>query len=240
MPTPISQFQKPEAEQYKGKRKVFLVPNFAFAPDAPEEGLLLLDRYWSEIRDHIHNLERSLGTVTHVYHETVFNEGDEGMKMVEALSPQGFSFIQAICGSTAKLEATEDQALVEESTDWQRCLSIGLMSQKVLTTALDAYQEVTNQRWAYIGSRIDETLQDEEAGVLFVREDHRIQWPEGIQVFFVAPPALDALKRWISDRLRAAQTPPPADRQAEPDQPTAEQPDTEPAEPKEESNDRED
>ena len=160
MTTSLSQFPKPEADQYKGKRKLFLVPNFAFSPDAPEEGRRLLDRYWSEVRDHVHNLERSLGPVTHVFHEMVFVPGDEGMKMLESLNPQGCSFIRALCSSTAKLEATEDQALVAESTDWQRCISIGLMSEKVLKTALDSYQEVTNRRYEHIGARIDETLED--------------------------------------------------------------------------------
>lgn len=228
MSTPLSQFPKPEAEQYKGKRKLFLVPNFVFSPDAPEEGRRHLDRYWSEVRDHVHNLERSLGSVTHVFHETVFVPGDEGMKMLEAMNPQGCSFIQALCNSTARLEATEDQALVEEGADWQRCISIGLMSEKVLKTALDGYQDVTQRRYEHIGAKIDETLKEGESGVLFMREDHRIQWAPGIQVFFVAPPALDALKRWLNDRLRSVSQPePPPEEKTEPEPPTAEQPDDE-------------
>ena len=202
MTSPLSQFPKPEAEQYKGKRKLFLVPNFSFPRDAPDELNQLLDRYWSEVREHIDNLERSLSTVTHVYHETVFSEGDEGMKMLESLNPKGYSFIQAMCSSTARLEATEDRALLEESSDWQRCISVGLLSQKVLSTALEGYQQATSGRFEHIASRVDESLGEGEAGVIFVREDQRIQWPSDIQVFYVAPPALDALKRWIDDQIR--------------------------------------
>ena len=202
MTSPLSQFPKPEAEQYKGKRKLFLVPNFSFPRDAPDELNQLLDRYWSEVREHIDNLERSLSTVTHVYHETVFSEGDEGMKMLESVNPKGYSFIQAMCSSTARLEATEDRALLEESSDWQRCISMGLLSQKVLSAALEGYQQATSGRFEHIASRVDETLGEGEAGVIFVREDHRIQWPSDIQVFYVAPPALDALKRWIDDQIR--------------------------------------
>ena len=204
MTTPLSQFPKPEAEQYKGQRKLFLVPNFSFPREAPDELNQLLDRYWLEVREHIGNLERSLSTVAHVYHETVFSEGDEGMKMLEAVNPNGYSFIQAMCSSTARLEATEDRALLEESSDWQRCITMGLLSQKVLSAALEGYQQATSGRFEHIGSRVDETLGEGEAGVIFVREDHRIQWPSDIQVFFVAPPALDALKRWIDDQIRTA------------------------------------
>ena len=204
MTTPLSQFPKPEAGQYTGRRKLFLVPNLAFAPGVPEEGARLLDRYWSEVRDHINSLERSLGAVSHVYHETVFSEGDEAMRLLEQLNPKGCSFIQAMLQSTARLEATEDKALVDESFDWQRCISVGLASEKVLNTALEGLQQSTQKRFEHIGSRVDETLKEGEAGVLFVREDHRVQFPSDIQVFYVAPPALDALKRWIADQMRSA------------------------------------
>ncbi|MCH8205602.1 MAG: hypothetical protein IH956_01195 [Chloroflexi bacterium] len=205
MTTPLSQMPKPDAGQYAGKRKLFLVPSFMVGPNAPDEVQQLLDGYWSEVRDHINNLERSLGTVTHVYHEMVFSDGDEGMDLLQMLNPKGCAFIQALCSSGARLEATEDQALVEESADWQRCISVGLVSEKVHKTAVDGYQETTKLRWEHIGTRVDETLKEGESGAIFVREDHRVQFPSDIQVFYVAPPSLDSLKRWLSDQFR----PPP-------------------------------
>jgi hypothetical protein len=203
----LSQFPRPEAGQYAGRRKLFLVPLFALPPGIAEDGAQLLERYWSEVRDHVSNLERSLGAVSHVFHETVFSEGDEGLKMVEAMNPGASAFVQAMCRSTASLEATEDRDLVEENADWQRCISIGLMSQKVISVALDGYRETTKKRFEHMGTRIEETLGEGEVGVLFVREDHNIQFPSGIQVFYVAPPGLDALKRWMDAQTRpAAQT----------------------------------
>jgi hypothetical protein len=229
MTSQLSEMPRPDAEQYKGKRKLFLVPTMAFSPDVPEEGRRLLETYWSEVRDHINNLERSLGAVSHVYHETVFSGGDEGMKLLEALNPAGCSFIQAMCSSTAQLEATEDKALVEESSDWQRCISIGLMSEKVMTLALEGFREATQKRYEHIGARIDETLEEDEAGALFVREDHRVQFPPDIQVFYVAPRALEAVKRWVNDQMRTAmqapETPEPED--SEPEEPASEDTDPE-------------
>lgn len=221
MSTPLSQMPKPEAGQYAEARKLFLVPAYLISPDAPDDAQQLMERYWSEVRDHIHNLERSLGQVSHVYHEALYGDGDDGMRMLEAMNPKGCSFIQAMCQSTARLEATEDRALVEESTDWQRCVSIGLMSEKVATTAMDGYQEATRQRFEHIGSRIDETLQEGEAGALFIREDHKVQFAADIQVFYVAPPALDAIKRWIDDQVRAVTRDVERSQQpSEPDEPT--------------------
>ena len=216
MTTPLSQMPKPEAEQYRQSRKLFLVPAIVFPPDASDEAQRLQESYWNEVRDHIGNLERSLGQVARIYHETVFADGDEGMTLVQTLNPKGSPFIQAMCRSSAKLEATEDRALVEESSDWQRCLSIGLMSSKVRILAIDSLREVTAKRYEHVSTRIDETLQEGEVGALFASEDHRIQFPADVQVFYVAPPSLDALKRWVNDQMRPpAPGPEPEDGQAD-------------------------
>ena len=207
MTTPLTQMPKPEAAQFSGQRKLFLVPIFLFPPDSPDDATQLLERYWTEVRDQIQNLERSLGAVRYVFHETIYAGGEDGLKMVEVMNPFGCSFIQALCGAGALLEATEDQAVVEEHSDWQRCLSIGLMSEKVMNLAITGIQETTQQRFDYIGQRISETLQENEVGVLFISEGHRVQFPIDVQVFFVAPPALDALRRWIGDQMRAVSRP---------------------------------
>ena len=64
----------------------------------------------------------------------------------------------------------------------------------------EAYLEVTNRRYQHIASHIDETLKEDESSILVIGDDHRVQFPNDIQVFYVAPP-LNDLRRWISDRM---------------------------------------
>ena len=202
MTTPLSQMAKPEAGQYAARRKLFLVPIYPFPPDAPDEAARLLERYWSEVRDHIQNLERSLGGLVHVFHEGVYADGDEGAAIVEGMNPHGGSFAQALRRGGATLHATEDRALVMEHSDWQRCLSIGLMSERVMELAMAGVQEAAQRRFEHIGRRVSEGIAEGEVGALFISEGHRVQFAVDIQVFFVAPPAQDALKRWMEERLR--------------------------------------
>ena len=82
MATPITQMPKPDAGQYSGERKLFLVPSFMMPPTLPEDGQALLDGYWSEVRDHVGSLSRSLGQVSRVYHELVHEGGDNGLEGV--------------------------------------------------------------------------------------------------------------------------------------------------------------
>ena len=73
-----------------------------------------------------------------------------------------------------------------------------------MTAAMEGYRKATDARYEHVGARIGETLKEGEAGVLFIREDHKVQFPADVQVFYIAPPALNALKRWIDDQARAA------------------------------------
>ena len=202
MTTPLGEIGKPEAEGFKKGRKLYLVPMFSFGPDVPAELREKVTSYWSGAQEHISRLEAPLGRVDRVYHETVFMPGEEGAKLVEVLNPAGYSLVQSRIEAGAQLEATEDRAQVEESSDWQRCISAGLVSEKASSTVFQSYLEVTNQRYQYIAARIDETLNEDESAILIIGDNHRVQFPGDIQVFYIAPPALNDLRRWISDRMR--------------------------------------
>ena len=201
MTTPLGEIQKPEAERFREGRKLYLVPLFLTPVEPPPEVQEKFGRYWSGAQEHIARLEAALGPVNRVYHETVFLSGEEGAKLVEHLNPGGYPLIRDRCQVGAQLEATEDQSLVEESSDWQRCLYAGLVSQKASSTVLEAYLNVTNRRYQHISSRINETLKEDESAILMIGDNHRVQFPEDMHVFYVAPPALDELRRWINDRL---------------------------------------
>ena len=123
---------------------------------------------------------------------------------MEQMNPFGFPLVRHSCQVGAQLEATEDRALVEESSDWQRCLYVGLVSQKASTTVLQAYMDTINKRYEYIASRISETLKEDESAILIIGDNHRVQFPGDIQVFYVSPPALNDLRRWMDDRSREA------------------------------------
>jgi len=43
----------------------------------------------------------------------------------------------------------------------------------------------------------------DQAGLLFIREGHLAQFPKDIEVFSVAPPALDEIHRWQREQLAA-------------------------------------
>ena len=219
MSTPFVDVGRPTAETYQKGRKLYLIPLFT-APmgptpegndeDAPEASPLeeelrgLLARYWSGAEEHIVRLEATLGKVDRLYHENLVVAGDAGDKLLEQINPYGFTLIRNRIMAGAELEATEDGETLAETADWLTCLRVGLISPKASSTVYQAYVEATNKRYEHIGAQVDRTLKEDEKAILVVGDNHRVQFPSDMQVFYVAPPALDELRRWIDEHLKGA------------------------------------
>ena len=157
----------------------------------------LFDRHWNSIQDQIENLEKSLGAVRHVFHELVHEGGDGATAIVSQVSPRSAAICKRITDSSGVFEKTEDGDALFEMHDWQRCISIGLASEKVSRLAYEGYQDSTNTRNEKIAENIDEVLEDDGIGVLFISEDHRVQFPADIQVFYVSPPTQNEIQQAI-------------------------------------------
>ena len=184
-------------------RKLYLVP-FVFAlQDGPPGYAEKVEAYWAEVGNHVHSLEARFGKIGKVYHESVSLGGEEGLKLVEQLNEKAHKMLRRKCQQGAEFVALEDSALFEQTMDWRRCLAV-LLNGPVLRKVSELYQAASRKRYELMAKRIDETLKDEEAGVLIIGEDHAVQFPSDIQVFYVAPPALDELYRLLRDHARAS------------------------------------
>ena len=99
----------------------------------------------------------------------------------------------------ATLEATEDAEGLWETLDLQRCLMVPFSSEKVAIQLREWFNDSVRRRYEHIAGRIDETLGQDEVGLLIINERHQVQFPADVDVFYVAPPALDQFRRWLDD-----------------------------------------
>ena len=161
-----------------------------------------LERYWREVNEQIANQEAKVGKIKRIYHESMSIGGEEGLKIIAEINALSHLIVKDKFDCGAVFEATELAELADECMDWERCLLMGLFSQKAIKTIAELYQQCSLKRFEYIGKRIDETLQKGEAAVLFIREGHMVQFAKDIEVFSVAPPGLDDIHRWLRDRSK--------------------------------------
>jgi len=197
----LGKIEKPEAQEFVSKRKLYIVPLLFTGKNVPKAYVEKYQRYWQQASEHVANLEDKLGKVGHVYHESVFQAGREGLEAIQKLNADSGRVAKEKSRGGALIEAIEDKALAEESIDWERFILIGFISQKVAQRVSELYIEALRKRYEHIAKQIDETLEAGQAGLLFIREGHMVQFPEGIEVFSVAPPALDEIHRWQREQL---------------------------------------
>jgi len=196
----LGKIEKPSVEEYRAARKLFFVP-LLFTPKQLEGELFeKVFKYWDQVEAQLTNLELKLGIVKKVYHELVPVGGEEGSKIIEELNSTSYGIVKARLDKGAELEPLEDADLLTESMDWTKCLAIGLQNQKVFDKVYEAYLQSQKKRNEHIAKMIDNTLKEGEIGILLMREGHQVQFPADIEVFYVSPPGLDEIKRWLRTR----------------------------------------
>mgnify|MGYP001045277761 CR=1 FL=1 len=201
----VGRIEKPPAERFKQSKKLYLIPLIYSNEGAPDEYKEKYGRYWQQASEQLVNLEAKIGKVRRVYHELISQYGEDGLKLVEGLNPDSYKIAKSKCDNGAILEAVEEEELVEEVMDWERCMMLGLVSKRVASKISEFYFEASGKRYEFMTKKLEETLKDNEAGLLFITEGHRLQFPAGIEVFSVFPPALDEIHRWLRDRSEKKQ-----------------------------------
>jgi hypothetical protein len=193
----LGKIEKPSVEEYKAARKLFFVPLLFTPRDIQGELFEMVFRYWDQVEVQLTSLELKLGIAKKVYHELVPVGGEEGGKIIEELNSTSYGIIKARIDKGAELEALEDADLLTESMDWTRCLAVGLQNQKVFDKVYESYIQAQKKRNEHIAKMINDTLKESEVGILLMREGHQVQFPADIEVFYVSPPGLDEIKRWL-------------------------------------------
>lgn len=195
----LGKIQKPSVEDFKKGRKLIFVPVIYPAEGLPKEYLQRLNLYWEQVEKHITDLTSKLGPVGAIYHELVAVPGKEGAKSLKDLNNRGYKIVKACIDKKARLEGLEDADSLTEFLDWNRCLMIGLQNPRVISRIYESYAEANKKRNEAMAKKIDASLKKDEIGIVMMREGHQVQFPTDVQVFYVAPPALDDIKRWLRE-----------------------------------------
>jgi hypothetical protein len=196
----LGKVKKPSAKKFEKGRKLFFLP-LIFSLEKPEpEFTKMLEKYWQQAQEQIKKLEGNLAQVSKIYHELIADRGEGGVKEMEEMDAGSKQIVKECLDNGAEFHPVEDRYLLSEFIDWSRCLSIGLMSRRALERVEQSYNEVQEKRRERIAKIIDETLKGDEVGMLVMRDEQQVQLPSDIQVFYIAPPTLDEIRKWFREK----------------------------------------
>ena len=197
----LGQIDRPEAETFVGKRKLYCVANIYSIEDAPDDYKELFNKYWDEVVQQIEKVETA-GKIKKIFCEIIYNQGDEALNIVAKLNERIVQIIKKKVEEGGTLFPLEDKEILGPYTDWGNCLRV-VYTKEVFMKVLEFYTEFSDKRLQQILSIIDSNLSDAEAGLVLMKDEDRakLQFPSDIEVFLITPPSYDDIIRWFREKL---------------------------------------
>ena len=204
----LGKISKPSVDRFKNKKRLIYVPVFFVPPQISEikENNPFKD-YWAEIADNINKLELSLGKIDIIFHEMNTKSKEEGLSIIENLNPDGIDFIKILHNSGSKISDFENEELITELMDWQRALSAGIMSQKAREMISKEYSDTNTKRNESLSNKISDELKTGSNGILFMREDHGLQFDNETEVFYVSSNTISKVHEWLKVEIEKLMNP---------------------------------
>jgi len=134
--------------------------------------------FWNYVED---KLQVFTGKIQRVYRDEIYQGGEEALTYLSSVDRKNFVIVKKLIENGAVFESTEDSMLIAESKAWLEMNE----RQPLNTVSLESYQETIRERDGYISKRIDETLKDDELGVLFIEPNRRINLNDRIKIITV-------------------------------------------------------
>ena len=194
----LGKIDKPEVSMFAGK-KIIMVP-LLFTPPTDNETLKgHVEKYWQEARTKVSELQDQMGAAKYVFHEMLVNDKDV-KNTVEAYGCSSYGIIEDAQKRGAELKIIEDKDLFEEFMDWNRILSTcGVSTRKVYDKLTAELKDAGDRRNDAMYKKILDSIGENDIVILMLQEGHKIQFPNDINVFYVSPPALNDLEKYVRD-----------------------------------------
>lgn len=198
----LGQIERPEAEKFAGKRKLYCVSNMHSFKDAPDDYTALVSKYWDEVAAHTERLEVA-GKIQKIFCEGITVAGQEAFDALGKMNELALPLIKKKVDEGAELFPVEKEEVFGPFLDWANCLSV-VRTKEVFTKVFESYIELAKKRLEHAAGLIAGNLQEGEAGLLIMRDEDRmqLQLPANIEIFLVTPPSYDDILRWFRDKAK--------------------------------------
>ncbi len=159
-------------------------------PALPEDFAAKTAEFWIYVEE---KLQVFAGKIRRIYRDEICQNGEQGLVNLSSADSENYLIAKKLVENGAVFEATEDSLLVAESKSWLNMIKQNPPDSMLL----EMYRETLRERDGYIARRIDETLKDEEIGVLFLKPNRDINLGERVKMIKVCrfDPA-DYLNSW--------------------------------------------
>lgn len=210
----LGKIEKPYASEFKEKRKLYVVPVFPFEDVASQLRIetAKIERFWGEVREKIEHFISTYGNIDIIYVEGVEEVSIEFFERYGKDSNH-YKLIKSLLDRGAKIKGIDKEEHLKRSKllfeEYSRSFLPEIKEmhegfygkdfegwRKYLA---DRIQEI-NELMSKTASNIIKDMPVHANAVLIITEGRDIEFPEGVDVFQIRPPAFDDLVRTIREK----------------------------------------
>ena len=214
----LGKIDKPEAASFKSRRKLYVVPTFPFEELAQEFKIetAKIERFWGEVREKINYFVATYGNINAIYLEGMNEEEKVVIETFEKFGKESnhYKLMKSLTDSGAKITGIEKAGSIKKSRllfeEYSRSflpemkeLHEGFFGKDIDFDGWRDYlvkniQEIQNEMGRFVSDLIGK-LPEDEIGVLFITDRRPVEYPQGMDVFMIRPPAFDEITKNIRD-----------------------------------------
>jgi len=218
--TELGHIEKPEAISFKEKRKLFVVPTLPFEELSVEMDIdkAKVERFWGEVKEKIEYFRSTYGNISVVFIEGVSENETKGIELFERFGKEGnhYKFLKNMVDMGAKLKGIDKTGSLMQGK-----LLFDEYSKSFSPEVMEIHKgfygkDIDFDKWReYLVKRIQETqeeiskhatgilseLPENSNGILIFTDGRPLEYPQGIDVFQIRPPAFDELSKLLRDKM---------------------------------------
>jgi hypothetical protein len=216
----LGKIEKPEASNFSAKRKLYVIPTLPFEELASQYDLgMKVERFWSEVKEKINYFISTYGKINTLYIEGINEDEKAGQEYFEKLGKENNyqKLLKNLIDSGAVIRGIEKSGRLEKlkllfeeySKSFIPEIKEFHMGYYGKDINFDGWQEylVKNiqemqDEMGKSATRILGELPPDSSGVLIITDGRPIEFPEGIDVFQIRPPAFDEIERDIRQIIK--------------------------------------
>ncbi len=211
----LGKIEKPEAKTFKKKRKLYVVPTLPFEELALQFNLdtAKIERFWGEVREKIDHFVSIYGNISILYIEGISTEESAGAEFFEKFGKDSnhYKLIKNLTDNGLILKGIEKEEYLNRSKllfeEYSKSFlpEIKEFHEDFFGKNIDfegwrnylveRIQKIQDEMSKLVSKIIGETLGDTGSGVLIITDGRPIEFPEGVDVFQIRPPAFDEIAR---------------------------------------------
>ncbi len=216
----LGKIEKPEAGSFKENRKLYVVPTLPFEELAIEIDIdtAKVERFWGEVREKIEYFRSAYGNISMVYVEGMDENETKGIEFFERLGKESnhYKFLKTLADAGANLKGIDNTASLRQAKLLYDEYSRSFSPETEEIHKGFYGKDIDFDKWReYLVKKIQETqdeigkhatgiisqLPENTNGVLIFTDGRPIEYPAGIDVFQIRPPAFDELSKVLRGRM---------------------------------------